>query len=558
VALPAPGKDRAAIVTGASSGIGEAMARELAARGHQLVLVARNAERLHALAADLGPDRAHVLLADLSSRTDRAELPGRIAALGLAPDVLINNAGVAVVAQVAKSVPEQQLNLVEVDVAAVVDLCSRFLPGMMQRGRGAVLNVSSLAGFGPLPGQAAYGAAKAFVLSYTESLRSELRGTGVTVTTLCPGPVATGLDDVAGFIKGEREAALPRIMWKSADEVARAAMDGLAANKSRVIPGRINRLAAASYRIVPHRPLLAYFARRTPRTTGYQRHDVTQRGQNSNSCPTQGSFHGGGANGMLEVIDKGAVSDAHPAPLLFVHGAWHAAWCWDEYFLSYFADKGYRALAVSFRGHGNSPIAKPLRSCTVNDYVADVKSVADSLSNKPVVIGHSMGGLIVQKYLESNDAPAGVLMASIPPQGNYGSSLRWIKRHPWHAIKMAITGDSLPYINTAELAREKFFSAQTPESDVLKCAARLQGESKRVSIDCLLLKLPRPKSVTTPLLVLGAEEDGAHTQKEVRATGRAYRTEAEFFPAMGHNMMLEPGWEAVAERIDSWLCKSGL
>jgi short-subunit dehydrogenase/pimeloyl-ACP methyl ester carboxylesterase len=558
VALPAPAKDRAAIVTGASSGIGEAMARELAIRGHQLVLVARNADRLHALAADLDPDRAYVLPADLSRRTDRAALPERIAALGLAPNVLINNAGVAVVAQVAKSVPEQQLNLVEVDVAAMVDLCSRFVPGMAQRGGGAVLNVSSLAGFGPLPGQATYGAAKAFVLSYTESLRSELRGTGVTVTALCPGPVATGLDEVAGFSRGEREAALPRIMWKSADEVARAAIDGLAANKSRVIPGRVNRLAATCYRVVPHRLLLAFFARRSRPTTSDQGRNGTGLPQHPDPCPTQGSLRGGKDHAMLEVIDKGAVSEAHPVPLLFVHGAWHAAWCWDEYFLSYFADKGYRALAVSFRGHGDSPIFKPLRSCTVNDYVADVKSVADSLSSRPVVIGHSMGGLIVQKYLESNDAPAGVLMASIPPQGNYGSSLRWIQRHPWHAIKMAITGDSLPYINTAELAREKFFSAQTPEPDVLKCAARLQHESKRVSIDCLLLKLPRPQRVTAPVLVLGAEEDGAHTQKEVRATGRAYRTRAEFFPAMGHNMMLEPGWEAVAERIHSWLGARGL
>lgn len=439
-------------------------------------------------------------------------------------------------------------------MAAVVDLCSRFLPGMVQRGRGALLNVSSLAGFGPLPGQAAYGAAKAFVLSYTESLRSELRGTGVTVTALCPGPVATGLDEVAGFGKGEREAVLPSVMWKSADKVARAAVDGLAADKSCVIPGRINRLAATGYRLVPHRPLLAFFARRS----GDQGRGFRRLRSHPEPCPKQGSFRGGGADGMLEVIDKGAVSEAHPVPLLFVHGAWHAAWCWDEYFLSYFADNGYRAMAVSFRGHGSSPISKPLRSCTVDDYVADVKSVADSLPTKPVVIGHSMGGLIVQKYLESNDAPVGILMASIPPQGNYGSSLRWIKRHPWHAIKMAITGNSLPYINTAELAREKFFSVQTPESDVLRHAARLQGESKRVSIDCLVLKLPRPKRVTTPLLILGAEEDGAHTQKELRATARAYRTEAEFFPNMGHNMMLEPGWEAVAERIQSWLGTRGL
>jgi uncharacterized protein len=261
VGIPTPGEKYAAIVTGASSGIGEAIALELARRGHQLVLVARRTDRLHALAESLRPP-AHVLPADLSSRTDRAELPDRVAALGLAPDILINNAGLSVGALVAQSVPEQQLNLVEVDVAAVVDLCSRFLPGMVERGRGAVLNVSSLAGFYPLPGQAAYGAAKAFVLSYTEGLRIELRGTGVTATALCPGPVATGLDEAAGFRAGERAAVLPSFMWKSADEVARAGIDALAADKPRVVPGRANRLAAAICRVAPHERLLRLLARR--------------------------------------------------------------------------------------------------------------------------------------------------------------------------------------------------------------------------------------------------------------------------------------------------------
>ncbi|MBV8177368.1 MAG: SDR family oxidoreductase [Mycobacterium sp.] len=259
--LPAPADDRAALITGASSGIGEAIALELARRDHQLVLVARRSDRLHAV-ADSVPTKAHVLPADLSSRTDRAALPDRVAALGLAPDILINNAGLSGRALVAKSVPEQQLNLVEVDVAAVVDLCSRFLPGMVERGRGAVLNVSSLAGFYPLPGQAAYGAAKAFVLSYTESLRSELRDTGVVATALCPGPVATGLDDVAGFSVGERAAVLPSFMWKSADEVARAGIDGLAANKARVVPGWGNRLVAAFCRVAPQERLLPLLARR--------------------------------------------------------------------------------------------------------------------------------------------------------------------------------------------------------------------------------------------------------------------------------------------------------
>jgi pimeloyl-ACP methyl ester carboxylesterase len=260
---------------------------------------------------------------------------------------------------------------------------------------------------------------------------------------------------------------------------------------------------------------------------------------------------------MIEVIDKGCVSQSHPVPLLFVHGAWHAAWCWDEHFLGFFADKGYRALAVSLRGHGSSTTRKPLRTCSMADYVEDVSFVADNLSRRPVVIGHSMGGLVVQKYLESHDAPAGVLLASTPPQGYLGSGMRWMKRHPWHFTKIAITGKSLAYVNTPQLARERFFSANTPDSHVLKYATRLQEESARSGVDGLL-NLPRPKRVTTTLLVLGAHDDGAVARKEVWATARAYRTEAEFFPGMGHDMMLEPGWAAVAERIRAWFSTRGL
>lgn len=259
----------------------------------------------------------------------------------------------------------------------------------------------------------------------------------------------------------------------------------------------------------------------------------------------------------LELIDKGCASECHPVPLLFVHGAWHAAWCWDEYFLNFFAEKGYRALAVSLRGHGSSPTSKPLRTCSVADYVEDVRLVADSLPRRPALIGHSMGGLIVQKYLESRAAPAGVLMASTPPQGFLGSGMRWIKRHPWQFTKISITGKSLAYVNTPQLARERFFSAHTPDSRVVNYAARLQEESARSGVDGLL-NLPRPRHVTTTLLVLGACNDGSVTPKEVRATARAYHTEAEFFPNMGHDMMLETGWAAVAERIHTWLGAHGL
>jgi pimeloyl-ACP methyl ester carboxylesterase len=257
---------------------------------------------------------------------------------------------------------------------------------------------------------------------------------------------------------------------------------------------------------------------------------------------------------MLEVIDKGSCSEAHPVPLLFVHGAWHAAWCWDEHFLDYFADKGYRALAVSLRGHGKSPAPKRMQTCSVADFVSDVDSVASSLPTRPVLIGHSMGGFVVQKYLEAHDAPAGVLVASMPARGVGGFLLRGMKRHPWHAIRGTITRRSLRGYNTPKLAREYFYSPHTPESDVVRYAARLEEEFVgRATRDMALLALPKPERVTTPLLVLGAECDGCFTQQEILATARAYRTEAEIFPNMGHNMMVGPGWEPVAQRIHLWL-----
>lgn len=263
MALPPAGKDRAAIVTGASSGIGEQLAQILSKRGYQVVLVARSADRLEEIAARLGAS-AHPLPADLSDRTDRASLLDRVTALGLTPDILINNAGLSTTGVVAKSDPEQELNLVEVDVAAVVDLCSRFLRGMVDRHRGAILNVASVAAFGPLPGQAAYGAAKAFVLSYSHSLRGELTGTGVSVTALCPGPVDTGFGEAAGFSKEEADAALPRVMWVPADKVAQAGIDGLAAGKAVVVPGLVNRISSGLFRIAPPEWMLPLLTRSHP------------------------------------------------------------------------------------------------------------------------------------------------------------------------------------------------------------------------------------------------------------------------------------------------------
>ena len=256
----------------------------------------------------------------------------------------------------------------------------------------------------------------------------------------------------------------------------------------------------------------------------------------------------------LEVLDKGQATPAHPVPLLFVHGAFHGAWCWDEHFLDFFAARGYRALALNLRGHGNSPLTGSLNACSVHDYVDDVRAVATGLPTAPVVIGHSMGGFVVQKYLADFAAPAGVLVASAPPTGTLRATVRILRQHPVHCAKSRSLRWPLRLFGMLPMSRVLFFHAGTPDDLVVRYTGQLQDESLRVLYrDLTFAELAEPHRVTTPMLVLGADFDGFFTRKEVEATATAYRTLAEFFPDMGHNMMLECGWESVALRIDSWL-----
>jgi pimeloyl-ACP methyl ester carboxylesterase len=255
---------------------------------------------------------------------------------------------------------------------------------------------------------------------------------------------------------------------------------------------------------------------------------------------------------VLEVIDKG-IGNAGP-PLLFIHGAWHGAWCWDEHFLDFFADNGFHAVALSLRGHGNSPTDKRLNRCSVADYVDDVISVARALEAQPVVIGHSLGGLIVQKYLETQWAPAGVLLASAPPKGLGAATLRLSRQFPSATVKSALRGDTMTLLNTPERSRETMFSPATPEQLVTEYTRRFQQESRRALLfDAIFWKLPKTELVTTSMLVLGAENDGSFTVAEILATARAYHAECQVFSNMGHDMMLEPGWQPVAEHIAAWL-----
>ncbi len=258
----------------------------------------------------------------------------------------------------------------------------------------------------------------------------------------------------------------------------------------------------------------------------------------------------------LETITRLPQTQTHATPLLFIHGMWHGAWCWDEFFLPFFAEQGYRAAALSLRGHAGSE--GKIRGSTIADYVADVEQVARTFETHPVLIGHSMGGFITQKYLETHNAPAAVTLASSPHFGLWRGFGRVLRRDPRIVLKAFLTWNMRPVVETPTGARWAFFSENFPEADLLKYHAKMNDESFRMFLDLLGLNLAHPKKVKTPLLILGAEKDTVIAPRDVHDTARAYGVKGEIFPNMAHDMMLEAGWKSVAERILSWLQEKGI
>jgi len=244
-----------ALVTGASAGIGAELARELAGHGHDLVLTARRVAPMQALADELGRTGAEatVIACDLSRPGAALALAEDLAGRGLEIDVLINNAGLGAAGRFARMDPGRLGEMLQVNVVALTELTRLLLPGMVDRGYGRILLVASVAGFQPGPHMAAYFASKAYVLSLGEALAYELRGTGVTVTTLCPGATATEFFQIAGTEKSIMARRLRRMM--PAADVARLAYRGLAAGRRVVITGAMNRVTALAGRYAP-RPVV--------------------------------------------------------------------------------------------------------------------------------------------------------------------------------------------------------------------------------------------------------------------------------------------------------------
>ena len=257
----------------------------------------------------------------------------------------------------------------------------------------------------------------------------------------------------------------------------------------------------------------------------------------------------------LEIIEAGPPKGRKGGgsrPLLFVHGAFTGAWCWSENFLPYFAKQGFYACAVSLSGHGGSPGRERLDRLSISDYVRDLERAVSTIGGDPILVGHSMGGFVVQKYLERAAAPGVVLMASVPPQGLLSASISLAFSNPGLFAEV----NSMMHHGRVSLASLQHALFASPvAADKLKAYYRqMQPESQRAMWDMTLFNLPQlRRERCPPMLVLGGERDILVPPPQAEKAARYYGTEAEIFSDMGHVMMLEAGWQKVADRIIKWL-----
>lgn len=250
----------------------------------------------------------------------------------------------------------------------------------------------------------------------------------------------------------------------------------------------------------------------------------------------------------LEIISRLAACDSQQPPVLFVHGAFHAAWCWDEHFLPYFAARGFDTYALSLRGHGKSAGHENLDTWGLEHYCEDVSRACQSFRRPPILVGHSIGAVIVQQYIQSQDASGIVMLAPTPLAPMALAKLKWAIRFPLATAKVFAKRDMNEALPTF---RHMFFSPEMPEEQVERYMAQMQRESNRVFDDISRLRNPNPGGVRFPTLILATEQDRIpHRINQLLAD--AFNAELQTLP-IGHDIMLDPKWKIAADRIIDWI-----
>ncbi len=246
-------------------------------------------------------------------------------------------------------------------------------------------------------------------------------------------------------------------------------------------------------------------------------------------------------------------------PLVFVHGAFAGAWCWAEHFLPYFAAAGWPSIALSLRGHGASGGHETLAMTGLGDYVDDLRHVIDGLARPAVLIGHSMGGMVVQKYLGEHQAPGAVLMASVPPFGLAWTGASLMFTDPLLFQQLGLLMTLGPEWGSPDTLKRALFSDDMDRADLERYFHKSQGESHRVVMDLSGWDLPRrPPASGMPLMVMGAGRDKLVPSALVRASAYQFNRQAVIVPGMAHAMMLERKWTVAADLIRDWLIHHSL
>jgi pimeloyl-ACP methyl ester carboxylesterase len=256
---------------------------------------------------------------------------------------------------------------------------------------------------------------------------------------------------------------------------------------------------------------------------------------------------------MLEVRSRTPPRASRKPPLLFVHGGYCDAWCWEPYFLPWFAARGWPSFALSLRGHGTSGGVDGLFLAGLDDFVADVEHVAGQLAAAPILVGHSMGAAIAERMMATHPVRGAALLAPVPPTGLLPVAARLATTHPNYASHMIGLDPTRLSDDILKALRPFYFSPSVDPSILKEAITHLNGESPRVLFDLAMrLHWAEPQG-TSPVFVMGAAGDQIAVPGDVEATARHHGVTATILPGMGHMMMLEPEWEDAASAIAAWI-----